>query len=128
MRLLLDTNIVLLLPRQDLASRYPGLVKSLADSAVFAFVSVASLWEIAIKVRLGKLEVEMPLDDLTTFLQGFGIALLRIEASHALATVDPEPNTRDPFDRLLLAQCQVEGLKLITLDRALQGHRLAFMA
>jgi PIN domain nuclease of toxin-antitoxin system len=38
---------------------------------------------------------------------------------------DPEPETRDPFDRLLLAQCRVEDLQLATVDRSLTGHRLA---
>ena len=125
MRLLLDTNIVLLLPRQDLAKQSPNLASILADAATSVFVSVASLWEMAIKIRLGKLKIEMPVGDLPAFLEGFGIPLLAIEASHALATAEPEPKTRDPFDRLLLGQCQVEGLKLVTLDRVLAGHPLA---
>ena len=41
------------------------------------------------------------------------------------ATVEPEPLTRDPFDRLLLAQCQIEGLRLVTIDRALVSHAMA---
>lgn len=125
MRLLLDTNIVLLLPRHDLPRQYPAVAEHLVNPATTAFASVATLWEIAIKTRLGKLKVGMPLDDLPAFLAGFGVTLVPVEASHALVEVKPEPRTRDPFDRLLLAQCQVEGLKLVTLDRALAGHRLA---
>lgn len=124
MRLLLDTNIVLLLPRQDLARKHPRLAETLADPGTAAFVSVASLWEIAIKVRLGKLTADIPLDDVPAFLMGLGVPLLAIEADHVLRAVEPEPKTRDPFDRLLLAQCEVEGLKLVTLDRALRDHRL----
>ncbi len=48
-----------------------------------------------------------------------------IDERHALATVEPEPMTRDPLDRMLLAQCQVEGLRLLTLDRALVSYPLA---
>jgi PIN domain nuclease of toxin-antitoxin system len=41
-----------------------------------------------------------------------------------LASVDPDPKTRDPFDRMLLAQCEVEGFRLLTIDRALVSHPL----
>jgi PIN domain nuclease of toxin-antitoxin system len=54
-----------------------------------------------------------------------GINLVLIDARHVLASVLPEPATRDPFDRLLLAQCQVEGLRLVTIDRALITDRLS---
>jgi PIN domain nuclease of toxin-antitoxin system len=47
------------------------------------------------------------------------------QRSHALASVEPEPATRDPFDRMLVAQCQIEGLRLLTIDRALVSHPLA---
>jgi PIN domain nuclease of toxin-antitoxin system len=45
---------------------------------------------------------------------------------HVITLVLPEPPTRDPFDRLLLAQAQVEGLQLVTIDRALIDHPLAY--
>jgi PIN domain nuclease of toxin-antitoxin system len=86
-------------------------------------VSVASLWEIAIKFRLGKLALEVQLPEL---VENLGLVLLAIEASHVLAAVDPEPATRDPFDRLLLAQCAVENLHLVTIDRHLTAHPLAW--
>jgi PIN domain nuclease of toxin-antitoxin system len=88
-------------------------------------VSAASLWETAIKTRLGKLDPGMPLSDIAGYLEAVGLSILAVEARHALATADPEPPTRDPFDRLLLAQCQVEGLRLATIDRALLDHPLA---
>ena len=44
---------------------------------------------------------------------------------HVLAAVEPEALTRDPFDRILLAQCQVAGLRLVTIDRALVSHPMA---
>jgi hypothetical protein len=49
-------------------------------------------------------------------------------AAHATATVEPDPNTRDPFDRFLLAQCQAENLKLATVDRAILRNSLALKA
>ena len=59
------------------------------------------------------------------YFEALGLAILAIELNHVIASADPEPETRDPFDRLLLAQCQVENLRLVTVDRALVNHRLA---
>lgn len=87
---------------------------------------MASLWEIAIKSRLGKLDAGVPLERMQSSLQDAGLTILPIEIKHVLTAADPEPPTRDPFDRLLLAQCQVEGLQLVTIDRALVDHPLAF--
>jgi PIN domain nuclease of toxin-antitoxin system len=88
-------------------------------------VSVASLWEMAIKSRLGKLDVGLPLHSLPGYLRASGISVLPVTADHAFCAVEPTPPTRDPFDRLLLAVCEVEGLRLVTVDRALSGHPLA---
>lgn len=84
------------------------------------------MWEIAIKARLGKLAPGMPLDDLASYFESVGIDILPIDRRHAVAWVDPEPATRDPFDRMLLAQCRVENLQLVTLDRALASHPLVW--
>lgn len=86
-------------------------------------LSAASLWEIAIKSRVGKLKLPFELPMLTEIVETMGIALLTIDARHALAVVAPKP--QDPFDNMLLAQCQVEGLRLLTMDRALINHPLA---
>lgn len=87
--------------------------------------SAASLWEIAIKARLGKLDPGMPLGMLAEFFEAVGIGMLPITASHAVAAVEPMPPTRDPFDRMLLTQCLVEGRRLVTVDNALCDHPLA---
>lgn len=125
MRVLLDTQVALAILRRGLAKRYPELARRLADPMTAGFVSVASLWETAIKARLGKLDPGMPLRDIVGYLEAVGLAILPIEAGHVIAVADPEPETRDPFDRLLLAQCQVEHLRLATVDRSLLGHPLA---
>lgn len=87
--------------------------KSIRESIVaptddLAF-SVASLWEIAIKTRLARLHPSIPIASLPDEINAIGMRLLIIDHRHVLAELDPEPATRDPFDRLLLAQCQVEG-------------------
>jgi PIN domain nuclease of toxin-antitoxin system len=97
----------------------------LADPDSEFYVSVASIWEIAIKWRLGKLEVSGGLDTLPDILTSGGLEIIPINQRHVLAAVNPEPMTRDPFDRLLLAQCSVEELRLLTVDRVLLAHTLA---
>jgi PIN domain nuclease of toxin-antitoxin system len=92
------------------------------------FASVVSLWEIAIKHRLGRLPLPCPLEEWPGALSAFAIALMDVAASHVLAEADPAPNTRDPFDRLLLAICQAEKMRLVTFDRSLLGHPLAWTA
>ncbi len=97
----------------------------LADSESEFYVSAGSLWEIAIKWRLGKLSVSGDLELLPGILTSGELELITINEHHVLATVAPEPITRDPFDRLLLAQCSVEELRLVTVDRALILHTLS---
>jgi PIN domain nuclease of toxin-antitoxin system len=125
MRLLIDTHVALALAQRTLPRRFPQIARHLGESDAACYVSVASLWEIAIKARLGKLDPGMPLEDIAGVLEAARLIIISIEAAHAIASIDPEPETRDPFDRLLLAQCQVENMKLVTVDRALFKHPLA---
>lgn len=123
MRLILDTHILLALVGRTLRQRSPVIDQALSEPDVDAAASVASLWEIAIKTRLGKLDPGIAIHHLPAFFETIGLTLVPITAAHALAWVEP-PSTRDPFDRMLLAQCKVEGRFLATLDRALADHSL----
>lgn len=125
MRLLLDTHYVLAILRRELAQHYSDLEQIRAGSHDIV-TSVVSLWEIAIKTRLGKLDPGLPVEEIGGFLDEAQLPILSIDRDHAVADIEPEPATRDPFDRMLLAQCKVEGLKLVTADRALAGHPLAW--
>ena len=64
--------------------------------------------------------------DLASLLSGYGCTLLSMTIEHALEVALPEPATNDPFDRLLLAVCACEGMKLVTTDTHLAGHRLVW--
>ncbi|MGH6796992.1 MAG: type II toxin-antitoxin system VapC family toxin [Roseiarcus sp.] len=125
MRLLLDTHIFLALIERNVANLPGAVAAALSDPDGQHFLSAASLWEIAIKSRLGKLRLRTRLDALPELLDMLGVKIVAIDARHALASVEPEPATRDPFDRMLLAQCQVEGLRLVTIDGSLASHPLA---
>ncbi|MGD0317197.1 MAG: type II toxin-antitoxin system VapC family toxin [Xanthobacteraceae bacterium] len=119
MRLLLDTHILLALIEHRMGVLPTDVQALLRDPDNEHHLSAASLWEIAIKSRLGKLRLRPSLNALPELLESLGIAIVSINEHHALAAVEPEPKTRDPFDRMLLAQCQIEGLRLVTTDRAL---------
>ena len=126
MRLLFDTHILIILARGELSRLSDSMTSVVTAAGNVAFASAASLWEIAIKTRLGKIDPGLPLEDLPDYFQEIGLNLLVINHRHVVKSLDPEPATRDPFDRLLLAQCAVEQLRLVTLDRVLSRHPLAW--
>ncbi len=125
-RLLLDTHFVLAAADGVMAEKFPRFYATVASSVGEVFVSTASLWEIAIKTRIGKLAPTLPIAEIPAYLEAAGFIFMSIEIAHVLTTAEPEPPTRDPFDRLLLAQAQTENLQLVTIDRALVDHPLAF--
>jgi len=125
MSLLLDTHVMLAAIGGQKSALTAAVKRVLEEEGARVVVSVASLWEASIKWRLGKLPLPATPDRLPELIAGIGFEILPIAASHAIADVKPDPATRDPFDRLLLAQCAVEGLRLLTIDRALIGHPLA---
>lgn len=82
-------------------------------------VSVASLWEIAIKTALGKLAAP---DDLPAKVEQLGFYLLPVTADHAWQVRRLPLHHRDPFDRLLIAQAQVERLPVFTADSLFDAY------
>lgn len=125
MMLLVDTHILLAVLGQE-TSRLPRVqAEVLLEKKEGFTASVASIWEVAIKHRLGKLALSFDLADLPQLLEDAGIGVLPITIEHVIAEIDPVPVTRDPFDRLLLAQCAVDRMRLVTIDRALADHPLA---
>jgi PIN domain nuclease of toxin-antitoxin system len=128
MRLLLDTNVLIGLLDPQVAEIEHNIQEAIRAPEAMLHASVASLWEIAIKMRLRKLSPGFTLGELPDLLRRMHIMLLVINERHVLTAVEPEPNTREPFDRLLLAQCIVENFRLVTVDRVLRHHPLAWRA
>ena len=93
-------------------------------SAQPAWVSAVSLWELAIKQQLGKLEVKA---DLPAALRESGVRELAMSWQHTAGYGDVELAHRDPVDRLLLAQARSEGLSFLTADRAILAADLPFV-
>jgi len=97
--------------------------EAIETSASGVYLSVASLWEIAIKISLGKLDLPTPLDEfLSQQLRDNDIMLLPIEVKH-IGTVARLPfHHRDPFDRLIIAQSLSEELTLLSRDAAFDAY------
>lgn len=120
-RLLLDTHLLLWWLSDD--PRLPaGVVDRVRAPDVEAYVSQVSLWEMAIKRSLGKLQVD--LIELERQVSIVGFRWLPIRNTHLLAVAELESDGehRDPFDRLLICQSRVEPMLLVTADRQLQRY------
>ena len=117
-RLLVDTHVVLwhVLDDPRLGPAPTALIEA-EDSEVL--VSIASVWEIAIKKALGKLRAP---DDLPARLPDLGFGLLAIEAEHAWGVRELPHHHGDPFDRLLIAQARVDRLPVVTADPAFASY------
>jgi PIN domain nuclease of toxin-antitoxin system len=111
-RLLVDTHTLLwALARVEALS--PDATVAITDPGNDAFVSAATVWEIAIKRSVGKLEVP---DDLPEIIAARGFTWLPVSSAHAWAARDLPMHHRDPFDRMLIAQAQCEQLAIVTAD------------
>jgi PIN domain nuclease of toxin-antitoxin system len=125
-RYLLDTHVALALANEA-PDELPSAMRALlAEPGQRFVVSVASLWEIAIKSRLGKLPLKWMLEELPAQLAILGVEFVDVRLFHTLVEVDPSLPTKDPFDRMLIAVAQVERCEFVTLDKALRRHSLAW--
>lgn len=116
MRLIIDTQAFLWVTSAP--GRLPANVQQLVrDSSTDLVLSAASSWEIAIKFALGKLRLPAPpIEYVTTRAERHRLTLLPVEHRHALQVATLPDHHRDPFDRLLVAQGQLEGLPILTAD------------
>ncbi len=116
MNLLLDTHVFLWL--RNAPEKIPQKVLDLyEDIHNDVYLSMVSVWEIQIKNQLGKLELDLPINELIEqqCLKN-GLQILAIETAHIYALKDLPFHHNDPFDRLILAQAQLENLKLVSAD------------
>ena len=116
MRVLVDTQCWLWLQVEP--ERFsPGVLELLGDGANELLFSAASSWEIAIKHALGKLALpEPPATFVPSRLVQTGTTPLPIQHSHALRVASLPKHHRDPFDRLIIAQAELEGVPVLTTD------------
>jgi len=124
MNLLLDTCVVIwwLSEPEKLKKKVRSII---ADINNEVFVSAASIWEMSIKHRLGR--IELPRQLIKTLHDEY-MQLLDITAEHTLATVDLPLIHQDPFDRLLIAQAKFEDMTLVTRDKHIQQYPVLTLA
>lgn len=124
MKLLLDTHAFLWWleddPRLSLEAR-----RAITAASSLVHVSAASVWEISIKAALGKLD--LPGVDLLDEIPANGFLELAITARHARAAGALPRHHEDPFDRMLIAQAQLEGMTVVTRDGAFASYGVALI-
>ena len=121
-RLLLDTHAFLWWISDD-PRLSPAAREAIADGASEVFLSAVSVWEMVIKMGLGRLELPEDLESfLARQLQVNGFRPLAMTLPHALAVRHLPDVHKDPFDRLLVAQAQHEELVLVSGDAAVRRH------
>ncbi|NBM21284.1 type II toxin-antitoxin system VapC family toxin [Streptomyces sp. GC420] len=123
MRLLLDTHVVLWW--LDDSPELSADVKDLLDTESDVFLSAISPWEIALKSSLGKLPGP---EDIAERVRDTQFTPLPITAAHGVRAGRLPLHHRDPFDRILIAQAQAEGLTLVTRDKWIPKYDVPVMA
>ncbi len=118
MRILLDTQIYLWFLADS--AKLSANARNYIFEAEEVFVSAASIWEAAIKIGLGRLEVSVP--DLIHGIEASGFIELPITARQSATVANLPSYHRDPFDRLLIAQALHEPLRLLTVDASLKPY------
>jgi PIN domain nuclease of toxin-antitoxin system len=121
MKLLLDTHAFIWWDSDPAKLSAPALA-ALRDPANEVWLSVASVWEMVIKAQLGKLTLRLPLADIVMQQQGNGLQVFPVTLAHALAVEGLPAVHKDPFDRMLIAQANVEGAKLVSADQVVRQY------
>jgi PIN domain nuclease of toxin-antitoxin system len=122
-RLLIDTH-VLLWADQRPRRIAPTLRAAMRDEANEIVISAATIWEIAVKRAIGKLRFDRPI---VAAVLALGFEILPVAGAHAEHAGGLPPHHSDPFDRLIIAQAQLEGMVLGTQDRRMRPYRVAML-
>lgn len=127
MKLLLDTHVLLWWLADDRRLQ-PGWREALGSPDSLVMVSAASIWEMAIKIAIGKLAIDPETDsssgsdELAKLLDRCGFVELPVTAAHAAGVARLPLFHADPFDRLLIAQARIEQLTIATADQAFAAY------
>lgn len=123
-RLLLDTHALLWVLDDD-AALDESARSAIVDPRNDVFVSAVSMWEISIKRSLGKLKAP---EELLSTVAASGFRELPVTFVHADQAGGLPPHHRDPFDRMLVAQAQVDGLTIVTHDSVIAKYGVRILA
>jgi PIN domain nuclease of toxin-antitoxin system len=122
-KFLIDTHTFIWLIDDDpkLSNTCKSLIEDI-DNEIF--ISIASLWEMAIKISIGKLKVAGVLQQMIEELSVRNIQILPINPSHVLKVETLPFHHKDPFDRIIAAQCLVENITAISIDEILDEYQV----
>jgi PIN domain nuclease of toxin-antitoxin system len=120
--LLLDTHAFIWYSEDD--SKLPELIKIEIETADSVYISIASLWEIAIKLSIGKLSLRSNYESIESSLKPAGIDLLPISFADTVRVMNLPLHHRDPFDRILIAQTINNSLTLVSCDAAFAAYQI----
>jgi PIN domain nuclease of toxin-antitoxin system len=127
MRLLLDTHIFIWSADQP-EKLSSAALSALEDEANELWLSVASVWEMQIKIQLGKLKLSLPLKEIVNNQQETNdLRVSPVALTHVLALAALPSHHRDPFDRLLIAQSIAEGLTIVTADSQFSAYSVKLL-
>ena len=118
--LLLDTHAFIWYSEND--SKLPESIKIEIETADRVYISIASLWEIAIKLSIGKLSLRSNYESIEASLEPAGIDLLSISFVDTVRVMNLPLHHRDPFDRILIAQAINNSLTLVSCDAAFTAY------
>ena len=123
MKYLLDTHILLwiLEDNESLSSRLRELLS--AESAS-NYVSIATIWEIAIKASLGKLQLNGGVSNVVKYVESSGIEIINIEPSYLEIVENLEFHHKDPFDRLIIATAMKEKMVVVSTDQHFRSYEI----
>ena len=121
MDILLDTHAVLWFLKGD--EKMPKATRGMVNDPVNKkYVSIASIWEVAIKTSSGKLSVSGGMDGFVEAIEDNGFLLLEVDPYHVKAVAELPFIHRDPFDRMLVAQAIEEGMCIMTVDSNIKQY------
>ncbi len=121
MAFLLDTHAFLWFVSGD--KKIPKSVKDIISNInESCYLSAASLWEITIKLQIGKLKLGIPLNELFEFVTRNQIEVIPINFEHLITLAELPKNHTDPFDRIIISQAIVENLEIITKDKEFKKY------
>ena len=122
MKLLLDTHIFIWWANEP-EKLSEKAVAACQDNNNTLILSVVCAWEMQIKMQLGKLKINRPIEELIkTQQQANGLQVLPIELAHVFSLSNLPSHHKDPFDRLLIAQAKVEGATLVSVDPVFSSY------
>ena len=126
MRYLLDTHVVIWY--YNASSELPQKIRELIhDPETSIYISSVSLWEIAIKTNLGKLDLPFPFDELLDIIKNRDFDILQIEDEYLRGLFALPFIHKDPFDRLLISTAIAENLTIITIDENIQKYDVSWI-